>query len=91
MSHNEIISVNRKSFGLKQNTKLYEAAIVDLSFNHLKELSGSMFEKFWALRHLNLSNNQFKRLGFGSFGNLPTLLDLNLDNNQLKDIGSING
>jgi Leucine-rich repeat (LRR) protein len=91
MSYNEIVSVNRKSFGLKQNTKLYEAAVVDLSFNHLKELSGSMFDKFWALRHLNLSNNQFKRLGFGSFGNLPTLLDLNLDNNQLKDIGSING
>jgi len=91
LSHNEIVSVNRKSFGLKQNTKLYEAAVVDLSFNHLKELSGSMFEKFWALRHLNLSNNHFKRLGFGSFGNLPTLLDLNLDNNQLRDIGSISG
>lgn len=91
LSHNQIVSVNRKSFGLKQNTKLYEAANVDLSFNHLKELSGSMFEKFWALRHLNLSNNHFKRLGFGSFGNLPTLLDLNLDNNQLKDIGSISG
>jgi len=91
LSYNEITSVNRKSFGLKQNTKLYEAAIIDLSFNHLNELSGSMFEKFWALRHLNLSNNKFIRLGFGSFGNLPTLLDLNLDNNQLREIGSING
>jgi len=91
LSYNEITRVDLKSFGLKQNTKLYEAAVIDLSFNKLTELSGSMFEKFWALRYLNLSNNHFIRLGFGSFGNLPTLLELNLDNNRLKDIGSING
>jgi len=91
LSHNDITRVDRKSFGLKQNTKLYEAAVVDLSFNKLTDLSGSMFEKFWALRFLNLSNNYLSRLGFGSFGNLPTLLDLKLDNNHLENIGSING
>src|SRR5207244_3183512 len=41
ISYNEITRVDRKSFGLKQNTKLYEAAIIDLSFNKLTELSGS--------------------------------------------------
>jgi len=91
LSHNEITKVDRKSFGLKSNTKLYEAAVLDLSFNRMTSLSGSMFEKFWALRFLNLSDNSFKRLGFGSFGNLPTLLELKLDNNLLEDVGSING
>lgn len=91
LSHNEIERVDRKSFGLKPNTKLYEAAVIDLSFNRLKDMSGSMFERFWALRHLNLSHNQLKRLGFGSFGNLPTLLNLDLDHNQLKEVNSIHG
>lgn len=88
VSFNNLTSINRKSFGLTQNVKLYQTAVIDLSFNRINEISGSMFEKFWALRYLNISNNSLKRLGFGAFGNLPTLLEMDLRNNQLKNVNS---
>lgn len=92
VSHNEITAVIRKSFGLRHNVKLYEVAVIDLSYNRIREVSGSIFEKFWALRSLNFSHNDLKRLGFGSFGNLPTVLHVDLSHNQLRDVGgSISG
>jgi len=91
LSFNEITAVNKKSFKFRHNVKLYEMAVVDLSHNVLREVSGSVFEKFWALRYLNLSHNSLKRMASGAFGNLPTLLDLDLSHNQLRDLGSISG
>jgi len=92
ISHNEITAVTRKSFALRHNVKLYEVSVIDLSYNLIREISGSIFEKFWALRSLNFSHNDLKRLGFGSFGNLPTILHVDLSHNQLRDVGgSISG
>jgi len=92
ISHNEITAVTRKSFGIRHNVKLYEVSAIDLSYNRIREISGSIFEKFWALRSLNFSHNDLKRLGFGSFGNLPTILHVDLSHNQLRDVGgSISG
>jgi len=87
VSHNEIAAVTRKSFGFRHNVKLYEVSVIDLSYNRIREVSGSIFEKFWALRSLNFSHNDLKRLGFGSFGNLPTILHVDLSHNQLRDVG----
>jgi Leucine-rich repeat (LRR) protein len=92
VSHNEITAVTRKSFGFRHNVKLYEVSVIDLSYNRIREVSGSIFEKFWALRSLNFSHNELKRLGFGSFGNLPTILHVDLSHNQLRDVGgSVSG
>jgi len=92
ISHNEISAVTRKSFGIRHNVKLYEVSVIDLSHNRIREVSGSVFEKFWALRSLNFSHNDLKRLGFGSFGSLPTILHVDLSHNQLRDMGgSVSG
>lgn len=88
VSHNNLTSINRKSFNMNHNIKLYQAAVIDLSYNRISEVSGSIFEKFWALRYLNMSHNSLRRLGFGAFGNLPTLLEMDLRNNRLTNVNS---
>ena len=94
VSHNQILKIDRKSFTPKLNPgqssiKFYEMSFIDLSHNNISEVTGSIFDRFWALRALNLNNNKIKRLASGSFGNLPTLLEMNLDDNlNLTDINS---
>lgn len=88
VSYNNLTSINRKSFGLGHNVKLYSTAVIDLSHNKITEVSGSIFEKFWALRFLNMSHNSLRRLGFGAFGNLPTLLEMDIRNNRLSNVNS---
>lgn len=86
VSYNRLQEINRKAFA--NNKKLYEMETVDLSHNEIKDLSGSVFEKFWALRFLDLSHNKLKKIGFGAFGSLPTLLVLDLSKNEITDINS---
>jgi Leucine-rich repeat (LRR) protein len=91
VSYNNLAAVNKKSFHLRPNVRLYELAVIDLSHNKLTEVSGSMFEKFASLRYLNMSHNEIRRIGFGSFGNVPTLLEIDLSHNRLRDVSSIGG
>ena len=91
LSYNSIAAVNKKSFRLRQNGRLFELAIIDLSHNKISEVSGSMFEKFASLRYLNLSHNEVKKIGFGAFGNVPTLLEIDLRYNKIRDVSSISG
>lgn len=85
LSHNSIRELNRKAFTPK---RLYELHTIDLSHNHIADLSGSVFEKFASIRYIHLSRNRLSKIGFGAFGSLPTLLELDLSYNNITEITS---
>lgn len=60
LSHNFITEINRKHFTTK---KLYELDTIDLSYNNISELSGSVFEKFLSVRLINLTHNSLRKIG----------------------------
>ncbi|XP_053213413.1 protein artichoke-like [Panonychus citri] len=85
LSHNQITDLNRKSLS---TGKLYELETIDLSNNFIKDLTGSIFEKFQSIRELRLNNNKLRKIGFGAFGACPTLLKLDLSQNEITIVAN---
>ncbi|UYV71104.1 hypothetical protein LAZ67_8001720 [Cordylochernes scorpioides] len=89
VTHNFIQNLHRRVFTPK---KLYELHTVDLSYNNISQLSGSVFEKLASVRTINLSHNNLTKLGFGSFGAVTTLNDIDLSFNKIRDArGALSG
>lgn len=61
---------------------------LDLSFNHIRELTRQMFEKLPNLLTLNLSNNaiEFELIEANVFKNVAQLRRLDLSNNNIMDL-----
>ena len=60
--------------------------MLDLSANHLPEISGAPFEQLQVLLHLSLRRNEISKLSVTVFRGLISLRHLNLNYNRLTDL-----
>ncbi|XP_043929234.1 transforming growth factor beta activator LRRC32-like isoform X2 [Protopterus annectens] len=64
---------------------------IDLSKNHLKNITRDLFQFYDMLRYLDLSSNKISSIEPGVFQNMTMLEELNLANNLLSVLASSNG
>ncbi|KAK3908889.1 Leucine-rich repeats and immunoglobulin-like domains protein 3 [Frankliniella fusca] len=85
LSHNEI---NITTSSCQTLNKLPALIFLDLSNNHISDLSGFACLNMSNLKELNLNNNLLQKLEGGQFEGLVKLHDLRINKNKLKSISN---